>query len=383
VLGACLMKYMGSKRAMLENGLVSMLRRAARDKNRIVDLFAGSASVAWFAAQNLRVPVIACDLQTYTQWLARSVIQRTSRVCLDEVERAWIRPALDRAAKSETWQLAMEVDDRGGNAGAWANAARDVCSATSGSGVIWRAYGGYYYSPRQAVMLDTLRRALPNRGPLSWVCQAALLVAASKCAAAPGHTAQPFATTRSAGPFLREAWLRDPVATVRVAVQDIGERTAKVAGDARVGDALQVARHLDERDLVFVDPPYSAVHYSRFYHVLETIARGGCGPVHGTGRYPPFKERPTSEFSQRTTSEIALERLFASLAARGCTTIVTFPRGKCSNGLSGKTVQDAAAKHFRIGHRYVKTKFSTLGGNGINRGARMNRSELMLVLRPK
>lgn len=377
------MKYMGSKRAMLDNGLGSMLRTEAKGRSRVVDLFAGSGSVAWFAAQNLRLPVIACDLQTYTQWLARSVIERTEQVSPEDLELAWIRPTLDRVPSTQSWRLAFSVDARGGSAGVWAKAAREVCADSRGSGVIWRAYGGYYFSPRQAVLFDSLRRSLPARGPLKWVCQAALIVAASKCAAAPGHTAQPFATTRSAGPFLREAWLRDPIEVVRSAMRDIGARTANVVGSARVGDALQVARQLQEKDLVFVDPPYSAVHYSRFYHVLETIARGGCGRVDGTGRYPPPAERPSSEFSQKTTSIPALEQLFASLGNRGCTAIVTFPRGKSSNGLSGKVVQEMAAEHFKIGHRYVKTRFSTLGGNGTNRGARINRSELMLVLRPK
>jgi adenine-specific DNA methylase len=74
---------------------------------------------------------------------------------------------------------------------------------------------------------------------------------------------------------------------------------AKAKGKTVVGDALKVAKELCKTDLVFVDPPYSAVHYSRFYHVLETVARGNCSTVTGTGRYPPPVERPPSAFSRK------------------------------------------------------------------------------------
>lgn len=377
------MKYMGSKRAMLENGLGALLRTEANGKKRVIDLFAGSGSVAWFAAQNLNVPVVACDLQTYSKWMSRAVIERTEAVNPIEAETKWVAPAVQSLNRSKPWKAAARVDQRRGNTGSWTRAARDLCDATRGSGLVWRAYGGRYYSPTQAVLLDTLRRGLPRQGALSWVCQGALLVAASRCAASPGHTAQPFATTRTAGPFLREAWMRDPIAYVRAALRDIGPRFAKARGEARISDAACVARQLNAGDLVFVDPPYSAVHYSRFYHVLETIARGWCGEVQGTGRYPPPDERPVSDYSQKTTAGAALERLFRDLAGRGCTTIVTFPRGECSNGLSGRLVQSTASEHFYIEHRFVKTRFSTLGGNGRNRRARHARGELMLVLKPR
>ena len=48
---------------------------------------------------------------------------------------------------------------------------------------------------------------------------------------------------------------------------------AKQIGASKVADANKAAHQVREGDLVFLDPPYSGVHYSRFYHVLETIAR--------------------------------------------------------------------------------------------------------------
>src|SRR5262249_31918349 len=133
----------------------------------------------------------------------------------------------------------------------------------------------------------------------------------------------------------------------------------------------------------FVDPPYTGVHYSRFYHVLETIARKGCSGVSGVGRYPPQDERPSSSFSTKTTAVRALERLFDGLGGSGCTVVFTFPVKMCSNGLSGDIVKDVAAQKFRIRSKTVKTNFSTLGGNNTLRSSREPTNELVMLMRPK
>ena len=377
------MKYMGSKRAMLLNGLGALIRAEADQKERIVDLFSGAGAVSWFAAQSFAKPVVSVDLQAFGKVLARSVVERTNRLDPIQLESDWLGSLNGKLGRSQTWETAYALDSARPNAGTWAKQARILCSQTRGSGPIWRAYGGYYFSPSQACVLDVLRRALPPKGPARWVCHAALLIAASKCVAAPGHTAQPFSTTRTAGPFLREAWLRDPLIYVRRALTDLSIKCARVRGKAKVGDAVRIASHLRESDLVFVDPPYSGVHYSRFYHVLETLARGTCGPVSGTGRYPPPSERPKSLFSQKLGAPRAIEHLFRTLADRGCTVIVTFPAHQCSNGLSGTGVAQCAEQHFAIDRKVIKTRFSTLGGNGHNRSARQDSSEMMLVLRPR
>ena len=249
--------------------------------------------------------------------------------------------------------------------------------------LIWDRYGGYYFSPTQALTFDALLGALPRSEESRDLCLAATLIAASRCAAAPGHTAQPFKATGGAGPYLRTAWRRDPLGHAARALRDLGSRYARRRGETIGGDANLVARNLKASDLVFVDPPYASVQYSRFYHVLETMARGRCGPVEGAGRYPPPSERPNSRYSRRGRSEGAVADLLQVLADRGCTVILTFPRGDCSNGLSGERIEELAADRFRVSRdSAVRTTFSTLGGNGTNRTARKVSDELVLLLSP-
>ncbi|MDQ2696782.1 MAG: DNA adenine methylase, partial [Pseudomonadota bacterium] len=266
----------------------------------------------------------------------------------------------------------------------WQKHAQELCGNDDNnvSGVVWRAYGGHYFSPTQAITFDAMLQTLPQNDVERTVCLAATIIAASSCAASPGHTAQPFKATGNAGLYLREAWERDPIHFVKRALVTICSLCAKAKGATIVEDANSLAKRLNSEDLVFVDPPYSGVHYSRFYHVLETIARGGCGSVEGVGRYPPPHERPKSLYSIKSTAFQAIEDLLKSLSENGCKVIFTFPDEHCSNGLSGRGIEEVANKYFRISKRSIKTRFSTLGGNTLNRDARKVSDELMLLLNP-
>ncbi|NDU93160.1 MAG: hypothetical protein G3I10_11265 [Ferrovum sp.] len=249
--------------------------------------------------------------------------------------------------------------------------------------MIFRAYGGHYFSPSQAIAIDTLIDSLPTIKADHDVCLAALLIAASDCAASPGHTAQPFQPTETSGRYIHEAWRKDIFAYVEKALLNVCPLHAQVQGSARVGDAVTIAASLTKDDLVFIDPPYTGVHYSRFYHVLETIARGWCSDVSGVGRYPPPHERPVSAFSRKGQSREAFERMMSVLAKRGCSAIVTFPAGECSNGLSGKIVTELASQYFHVEKKTVASRFSTLGGNNRHRQARQLSSEMILLLWPQ
>lgn len=375
------MKYMGSKRAMLKNGLGELLKHESLSASRIVDLFSGSGSVSWFAATQIDKPVEAYDLQVYAAVLADSVISRNKPVSAEEINKLWINKTKTNLPKMEGWAESIEMELKNTSISAWKSDAQKLCESNVGTNdsIVWNRYGGHYFSPKQALIFDSLLKNIPEEKRS--VCLAVTIIAASQCSASPGHTAQPFKATKTAGKFLREAWTRNPFLYVQQAIDHISGIYAKKIGKAHVGDSNQAAKNLNERDLVFLDPPYSGVHYSRFYHVLETIARGWCGPVSGIGRYPPPEERPNSDYSKKGTSRDAMEDLLRSLSERGCKVILTFPKDECSNGLSGKGLEEMANAFFKVTKKVIKTRFSTLGGNDINRSARKLSDELILVLK--
>ena len=377
------MKYMGSKRVMLANGLGEVLTKELRSAARFVDLFCGAGVVSWFVATSRELPVLSCDLQSFATTMAGSVVKRTDNRGLDQKIRSWMCRVHDNRKGRPGWSEAADLDRSEVPIAVWWKAAQELCGETrsDGCGPVWRNYGGHYFSPTQATSLDAMIETLPSERRARDVCLAATIMTASQCAAAPGHTAQPFKATSTAGRYLRTAWRKDPLFLVGQASKILVSMCALRRGETKTGDANEIAGDVTKEDLVFVDPPYSNVQYSRFYHVLETIARGDCGVVAGVGRYPPSTERPSSDYSRVTDSATAMENLLEILAASGAAVVVTFPEHQCSNGLSGLRIEKIARQHFHVVKSKVTSRFSTLGGNTRNRDARSVRSELILVMR--
>lgn len=378
------MKYMGSKRTMLSNGLGELIKREAAGSTGVVDLFCGAGSISWFAAQNCSSQTTAVDLQEYAVVLAKAVISRDYPVDSIELANSWLGRVVVQRNASELWREAIKLERHLKHEANLVFRSRELCESASFVGPMWNAYGGHYFSASQAITLDYMLANLPGEEPGRALCLSATIIAASKCAAAPGHTAQPFQPTEAALPHLYKTWALDPISISEQALQDLCGRYAEIPGDAYVGEAHEVSKNLDSGKLAIVDPPYSSVQYSRFYHVLETIARGQhCESVSGVGRYPPLSERPQSDFSKKNSSHKALKQLIGALAESEATVILTFPDNKCSNGLSGESVRQVARDCYEMEEKVVAGKFSTLGGNNVSRKSRAESNELILLMRPR
>jgi adenine-specific DNA-methyltransferase len=356
-----IMKYMGSKKYLLNNGLGKLILEKAKKTNNFFDPFCGSSAVIWFVANKIENKIFAGDLQEYSVVLANSVLNRTSAKDFYSLKKNWLK-----SIQSEFIELN-----------------RNLKINNKLVGTITKAYGGYYFSFDQAIKFDLLIKHLPLQKTNRIIAKAALIIAASNCVASPGHTAQPFQPTNSGMRFIFEAWSRDPFKYVEKALEEICPIFSKKKGEARVSEANSLLSKLNEGDLVFLDPPYSGVHYSRFYHVLETIARGYCSKVEGVGRYPKPLERPKSLFSMRSKSIEALDDLLSLISRKKASAILTFPNHECSNGLSGSLVKEISQKYFNVDRAIVKNNFSTLGGNKVKRPARLDTEELILNLEPK
>ncbi len=379
------MKYMGSKRMLLQNGLGSLILEESKKAKRVVDLFCGAGAVVEFAAKNTELPILAIDLQEYSVILAKSILGRISPSDSKKWEEGWLSQVEKHRARTVCWSkaqdLSQKIDMR--SVKSYVEQCRELCETISGIGPIWKAYGGYYFSPEQALTFDYMLRYLPQGDAEKTICLASTIITATRCVASPGHTAQPFRPTRTAKRFIIESWKREPLEVCKKALKEVCAKYATTFGKAYVADAVSEADKLKPTDLVVVDPPYTGVQYSRFYHVLETLARGDCGSVSGTGRYPSIAERPQSDFSNAGQSRGALIKLLSNLSNSGATVIFTFPEGECSNGLSGEMVFEEAGQHFTIDKKIVKGKFSTLGGNKKKRASRKDSSELILLMRCK
>ncbi|HEY3552537.1 MAG TPA: DNA adenine methylase [Solirubrobacterales bacterium] len=347
-------QYMGSKARMLD-----FIRRTVDgvdpSRGRTVDLFSGSGVVA--AELGRRRPVVAVDVQEYARVLASALLSPThlgggeiEALAASTRERAeveWLEPLLEyereagEAADAGEPEQLCEIVENGSMAalelgeGPAEGALEELLSASSGRAkeerlTLTRHYGGVFFGYAQALLLDCLV-AVVREGPASArdTGLAAILGAASECVTSVGsHFAQPLRPRdrqqRPKQTALRAAAQRrrrDPISVFTGLLQ----RYAKLTASPFEGEAVQsdyrafLANEEGPVAAIYADPPYTRDHYSRFYHVLETIARGdepsvstvtlGSRTLLSRGLYRV--ERHQSPFCIRSQAPAAFTELFA------------------------------------------------------------------------
>lgn len=386
------MKYMGNKSKMLPV-LGEILSHYGKNSRKIADPFCGSASVSWYLAENTDKEIIAGDLQSFAARRAAAVVERTDVFDPTKIIENWFERAktlVDAVAAHFPNHLRSIEPDLTDAAAIKkvVSQSRRFCEEVlpvvfndfEGPWQISKSYGGYYFSPTQALIFDALRKTLPSDAAKKKVALAALIEACSRAAASPGHTAQPFQPTLSSAKYIIESWLRNPWDLTEAAVRDIAARSAVTAGISQIADFTKTLQLLEPGDLVFADPPYSGVHYSRFYHVLETVSRGKEFVPEGNGRYPEIAQRPSSAFSKKSEAKAAARSLLEKCAEKSLHLVLTFPTVGASNGLTAKDFTEMGGDLFsEIETQEVMTDFSTLGGNKKHRAARQATGESIIT----
>ena len=79
---------------------------------------------------------------------------------------------------------------------------------------------------------------------------------------------------------------------------------------------------LKKGTLVYADPPYCSVHYSRFYHVLETFVRYDYPVIKYDGRYR--NDRYQSPFCISTKVKDAFKVMFNKIKSRECELVLSY-----------------------------------------------------------
>ena len=218
-------------------------------------------------------------------------------------------------------------------------------------------YANIYFGLRQAIALDSIRAAIDgmdSRAPLSASKKAhylsALLHAASISTSGTSHFAQPRHLTKDSElRAMAERRQNDVVARFREFSSEIlslVESTRHLRGNRSfVGDYRRFIREAGpnhggpracfrfpgEIDLLYLDPPYTADNYSRFYHVLEALTcynyppleRDSSGQV-VRGRYPKLEQRFQSGFCRPASVEGEFRRVIEAAAGSGSKLIISY-----------------------------------------------------------
>jgi len=307
------LNYLGSKLRLL-GFIEDNVRRVTKDSAGVCDLFAGSGCVSYRMSQ--RFPVIACDIQHYSSvvnnallWKYDDAQQKAEKFlrmigekpsynnCLLDA----FKPLIDfeeKAIKSRDSVALTNVIEHGSievyNLEHFESPINALLSKVDHTlrrqgiaderSLISRYYGGVYFSYRQAVQMDILLERIFTEIPKGErdLYLAPLLSVASDVVDTVGkHFAQPIRARDSAGkikPLVCNKALKDKTIDVFSLYGEWLKRYASLPKGHFNSTAIQSDfKHCletlpDDVETIYADPPYTREHYSRFYHVLETIS---------------------------------------------------------------------------------------------------------------
>ena len=232
-----------------------------------------------------------------------------------------------------------------------------------------------YLGLRQAIALDSLRgaiEALPARDALArqkrelWL--AALLHALSVTTSATSHFCQPRGLSSDAEvQAVQERRAVSLCSRTFAYARELAEAAA--AAPRRADHAVFAcdwralyARHWDQvaADVVYVDPPYTADNYSRFYHVLEVVTAWDHPPLQNggatKGRYPARETRHRSPFCVRGQVERELAAVVEETARRGAALVLSYGE---ENGLLLRRWREGG-----LSAAEARARFQALAGAG-------------------
>ena len=238
--------------------------------------------------------------------------------------------------------------------------------------VVTRHFGGRYFSWEQAIDLDALLAQVQfvDRFDRDFYLAAALVVASDAVNTVGKHFAQPIKLRDAKGlpkRHLVKQTLRDRAVSVLDRYGTCCESLAALRrphGCHRAvrSDYLEfLASDTTPFAAVYADPPYTRDHYSRYYHVLETMVlrdepevattkiRSNGIPRLSRGIYR--LERHQSPFCIPSKAPRAFENLFVGVAKRGTPLVLSYSPYQASARnrprlLTIDQLLDIAKRHF-------------------------------------
>jgi adenine-specific DNA-methyltransferase len=131
-------------------------------------------------------------------------------------------------------------------------------------------------------------------------------------------------------------------------------------------DALTIWPTLDDAGLgpaiFYADPPYSKEHYSRYYHVLESLERYDYPTSSGAGRYR--SDRFNSSLATKSGVLEAATTLFREISDREGMLVLSYPSTGLLTGVLGINLTDLLNQYFNDVDLVISqaSTHSTLGG---------------------
>ena len=428
--------YLGSKLRMVDT-IVEAVGKVDPGGGRVCDLFAGSGTVAGVLAQTRSVTAV--DIQEYSRVLCSALlnpiaITDSSTFMLERIDVSALTYATASIVfhEQECIKRALlgypdMLNDFLENCSLTrflfgefngSKLLRDILTETtlrlkevrlhnSSNSLTTRMFGGVYFSYSQAVKLDALLSAVFS-APSSHrdLLLAALLSTASEVVNTIGkHFAQPIRPKDKDGVTkwnLLHKIHKDRSANVPAIFDEWLQRYRTVTKTRRPHSVIRsdyadaLASMEEDVQIVYADPPYTRDHYSRYYHVLETlslrdnpaVARVQVDGIERVSRGLYRVDRHQSSFCIPSKVVPAFSTLFKGVARRGLPLVLSYSPYSQHSGARPRllTIDDIKSLAEKEFGSVTVEKVGPFSHNKLN-NARLNKArtqfaESLIICRP-
>lgn len=352
-----IMKYMGSKRELLPDIEVE-IKKIARKNEGVLDLFAGTGSVGTYLRDDFNI--ISNDIQEYSSTITKALIVSNNNELSFDLNHALLKiHKLFFENKNALWSIFpktikaskefVSIPKR-----AWSDSQRkqyidfletfpSPLNQFKGGSAEQKSlfkmfkersedvgkfpymqtsflFAETYFSFEQTIDLDSLRYAIDKvftDDSEKSIGLSALLYAHSYCSSGTGH----FAMFRDLKDVksINDVFLyrcRDVWELFEKKFREIVEFHKPDTNKNHISISRDFEEVLKDQELakkykvIYADPPYSFVHYSRFYHATESLVKYDYMLPEFKGRYRT--DRHQSPFCQGQNVDRAFKALFDS-----------------------------------------------------------------------
>lgn len=366
------LNYLGSKLRLLDF-IEEQVCRITPANAGVCDLFAGSGCVSYRLSS--RFPITTCDIQHYSKVICDALLLKHNlseddiTSFLEKVEQSFnssilpssFKPLIEleeTAIQEKNLNVLASIIEKGSievfriehNESLLSTHQEYVINKLTNAGILSqksllsRFYGGVYFSYKQAVALDIILSTIQDSflGDNKSIFLAALLSTASDIVDTVGkHFAQPIKVRDSKGSIktlvYNKAIKDKTINALELYKSWLWKYYALPKSDFKhqclQGDYMNCLSNLsDNIRTVYADPPYTRDHYSRFYHVLETISLGDTPEIStivkngqtkiSNGIYR--KDRHQSPFCIRSLAPKAFDEMFHAVASSNRSLILSY-----------------------------------------------------------
>lgn len=423
--------YLGCKLS-LTSAIRDAINEVDQSGGRMVDLFAGTGVVA--SAMGVTRSVTTVDVQEYSRVICSAVLRPprlsepdTRRFSIEVAEGQFIsrlfwciaplteheHECMVKAANGEINELIelleaptlVLIEEFGffGSDSRLGDATREVIRRMQMEGLwsapettVTRNFGGVYFSYRQAAMLDAALNvaACSDEAIRDMLTAVAISTASSLVNTVGKQFAQPIQPRAKSGEIKSNL-----VKTVQCdrSIEMLGnyqswlQKYAKLIPAVGASTMLRedyldaLTTHGKDFSVVYADPPYTRDHYSRFYHVLETMClrdnpqisrvkkKGETTFSRGIYR----ENRHQSPFCIRSEAPGAFDSLFRAAKSHGLPLVLSYSPHEAGDGTHPRVVSMAQVVDLANSH-YKRVEISVVEGMSHNK---LNHNDLKLVKR--